>query len=653
MNALRATLAIGLIGIALWGLSGKSVRAQAESPTLSPEVAKLHVELREASRAYAAQDYEGAMEKVAAVQAALDAMVQDPPEDAAKQLEPLYVIVERAHGLLRLQGKPLPPLNKPNLALLSRMNQSIPDASTVAFPTTTTPNPPMTTPEPAGTVSFVKDVVPILTQRCGGCHVAKASGRFSMKDYESLMKGHPVNGIVVAPGNPPGSVLLEMIESEQMPPSGGVPAQEYQTLVTWVAEGAKFDGADPKTNLGALSGDPSMATMKPEPEAPMIALPTGNESVSFARHIAPLLVENCSGCHFRPGQVRGGLNFTLFTGLMDGGDSGPAVNPGSGSQSLLIGKLKGTAGGAQMPMGRNPLTDEQIAVIEKWIDEGAKLDAPDPAAPLDQIAALAIAEASTPEQLTEIRRQNADAKWRLGMGTVQPETVETEQFLFYGNVGQNTLQELADAAEKVSADVREALGTPKSAPLAKGKIVLFVVAQRYDFGEFSQMVDRRTAAGDRFGYARYTIVDGYGVVLPSRDGGFSNEALLAEQIGAVHIGAQGKDVPEWFYVGAGQMAAAALYEDDPRIAGWNDQLSAAVGQMRSPDDFLTGRVPPEVAQVASWSFVDYLARDRRKFGNLMNALREGQPFTPAFVRAYGGPPQQVAVLWAQNGARPR
>jgi hypothetical protein len=643
MNALRAALAV-----ALFALPAVALLAQ-DAPALSPEVAKIHVELREASREFAAEDFDAAATRIAGVQEALDALLQEPPAGAAEQLEPIYVVLERAHGLMKAQGKELPPLQKPNLALLSRMSTSIPDPSTVPIPTTT-PTPTPTPPKATGTVSFVKDVAPILTQRCGGCHIAKASGKLSMKDYETLMKGHPVNGIIVAPGNPPGSVLLEMIEAGQMPPDGGVPPQELRILTTWVAEGAQFDGTNPKANLNRLAkGD---ASPTPEPP-PMNATPTGNESVSFARHIAPLLVENCNGCHFRPNQVRGGLNFTMFAGLMDGGDNGPPITPGQPEQSLLIGKLKGTADGAQMPQGRPAFSDEQIAMFEKWIAEGAKFDGPDPAAPLDQVAALAIAEAATPEQLTEIRRENADEKWRLGMGTVVPEKTETEHFMFYGNVGENTLKELADAAEKVTADVRDALDTPASAPLAKGKISLFVTSQRYDFGEFGSMVDRRKMAGDRFGYARYTIIDAYGVILPSRDGSFSNEALLAEQIAAVHVAAQGKDIPEWFYSGAGQTVASALYEDDPRIAAWSDQLSAAVGQMKKPDDFLTGRVPPEAATVVSWSFVDYLSRDKRKFAVLMDALREGQPFTPSFVKAYGGPPQQLAFVWAQNWMKRR
>ena len=136
--------------------------------------------------------------------------------------------------------------------------------------------------------------------------------------------------------------------------------------ILWVQ--SKFDGADPKTNLGALSGDPSMATMKPEPEAPMIALPTGNESVSFARHVAPLLVENCSGCHFRPGQVWGGLNFTLFTGLMDAHREKIASYTESVSEEpsgLVPPPPEGTV--AQRRSGR---ILRRLAIILSWQDAG-------------------------------------------------------------------------------------------------------------------------------------------------------------------------------------------------------------------------------------------------------------------------------------------
>jgi uncharacterized membrane protein len=48
------------------------------------------------------------------------------------------------------------------------------------------------------------------------------------------------------------------------------------------------------------------------------------------------------------------------------------VNPGNPNQSYLLQKIEGTAAvGGRMPLNRTPLTDEQIALIRRWISEGA------------------------------------------------------------------------------------------------------------------------------------------------------------------------------------------------------------------------------------------------------------------------------------------
>ncbi len=50
------------------------------------------------------------------------------------------------------------------------------------------------------------------------------------------------------------------------------------------------------------------------------------------------------------------------------------VTPNDAENSYLIHKLDGRAGivGARMPIGGRFLTDEAVAVIEQWINEGAR-----------------------------------------------------------------------------------------------------------------------------------------------------------------------------------------------------------------------------------------------------------------------------------------
>ena len=98
------------------------------------------------------------------------------------------------------------------------------------------------------TVSFSKDVQPLLAARCGACHVPgqagyEASG-LSLESYETLMKGTKF-GAVVIPGDALSSALTMLIEGRADPsirmPHGDAPltAAEQKIVRDWVAQGAK------------------------------------------------------------------------------------------------------------------------------------------------------------------------------------------------------------------------------------------------------------------------------------------------------------------------------------------------------------------------------------------------------------------------------
>ncbi|MDP6684895.1 MAG: c-type cytochrome domain-containing protein [Candidatus Marinimicrobia bacterium] len=90
-------------------------------------------------------------------------------------------------------------------------------------------------------------------------------------------------------------------------------------------------------------------------------------TVSFISDIQPIFNVNCMGCHGNSS----GLNLSTYSNLMNGGNSGSAVIPGDGANSLIIQKLRGTGPGSQMPLGGNALDESLISLIETWINEGA------------------------------------------------------------------------------------------------------------------------------------------------------------------------------------------------------------------------------------------------------------------------------------------
>ncbi len=91
----------------------------------------------------------------------------------------------------------------------------------------------------------------------------------------------------------------------------------------------------------------------------------------LAGEVLPVLERHCWGCHGASKQ-RGGLRLDSREGALAGGDGGPAVVPGKAAESRLLKMIRGEEGAKKrMPLDSAPLTDEETALLEKWIDAGA------------------------------------------------------------------------------------------------------------------------------------------------------------------------------------------------------------------------------------------------------------------------------------------
>jgi hypothetical protein len=91
----------------------------------------------------------------------------------------------------------------------------------------------------------------------------------------------------------------------------------------------------------------------------------------FEKNVRPLLVDHCYTCHSANTNSHGGLRVDDRNGLLQGGNSGPAVAPGRPEQSLLIKRVTYADAKRRMPHEGQPLSAEMIAYLEKWIREGA------------------------------------------------------------------------------------------------------------------------------------------------------------------------------------------------------------------------------------------------------------------------------------------
>tara|TARA_R110002096_G_scaffold26518_24_gene81853 strand:+ start:4677 stop:9809 length:5133 start_codon:yes stop_codon:yes gene_type:complete len=100
------------------------------------------------------------------------------------------------------------------------------------------------------------------------------------------------------------------------------------------------------------------------------------DRVSFYEEIRPIFQGNCHGCH-QPAKAKGDYVMTTFSTLLKGGEEGAAVVPHKAAESNLVNNIMlDDEGMAEMPPKGDPLTPQEVALVERWIEEGAIDDTP-------------------------------------------------------------------------------------------------------------------------------------------------------------------------------------------------------------------------------------------------------------------------------------
>ena len=92
--------------------------------------------------------------------------------------------------------------------------------------------------------------------------------------------------------------------------------------------------------------------------------------VGYVRDIKPILVKHCNNCHGAE-QQDSGLRLDKLGLAVEGGDHGAAIVPGNSKGSLLFQAITGQGGVEPMPFEEPRLPDEDIDLIQRWIDQGA------------------------------------------------------------------------------------------------------------------------------------------------------------------------------------------------------------------------------------------------------------------------------------------
>ena len=85
-----------------------------------------------------------------------------------------------------------------------------------------------------------------------------------------------------------------------------------------------------------------------------------------------MLVKHCFACH-GPSKQKGGLRFDRRSAALKGGDSGPAIVPGQGAESLIVQLTSGEEADRVMPPKGERLTRPAARDAARLDRPGGKL----------------------------------------------------------------------------------------------------------------------------------------------------------------------------------------------------------------------------------------------------------------------------------------
>ncbi len=587
------------------------------------QLQELQVATRDAGKLYSEMKFSESAEKVTEIQQKLLKLLESKDTDLQKEARKVFSALQRAHALLELEGATLEAL--PSWEEITSREM--------------TPN-----PTTAGTVSFKDDVAPWMVSLCANCHINNRRGNFSLATYNDLMKGSTA-GKVLFPGAEQGNRIVELIEAGDMPRGGGKLTEAQLTAFRkWIVEGAKFDGPDPAANLPTFAkgaaNQPAATEMKVKPA-------TGNETVSFARDIAPLLMENCNGCHIAGRQASGNFRMDTFAQLLRGGDSGAVIASGKAEESLIVKKLKGESG-QRMPAGGRPaLSPEKIELISTWIREGAPFDGSSPDANIETVVNQAWAAKASHEELFERRQQRALDRWRRVLPDDEPATAKNEQVFAIGNVSPTRIEEILKQIDRAVSQTGKQLNAPANAPLIKGGLCVFVLKGRYDYSEFGKMTESRELPKEWQGHWQADPLDVYAVLADDSSADEKQQTAQALQVvTGAYLGAF-NGVPTWFAEGvARNLVLSANRRSDPRVTAWQQAMPFAIQKVDKADTLLEGRLDEESAGLVGMGLTGFMMdrSNRRRFDALLNQLREGKSFKDAASVTFA-PPAAIIKSW--------
>ena len=154
------------------------------------------------------------------------------------------------------------------------------------------------------------------------------------------------------------------------------------------------------TALALLSGSFSSALDEARHEVPR-----------FESDVLPIFQANCLVCHGENLQ-QNGLDLRTRDSVLKGGESGPAIVPGSAAGSLIFEKVSS----GEMPLGGQKLSTQEIELIRRWIEAGGLKEGEEPETAKKQSKPEQVAERDIIVTIFHAKCISCHGKWKQEAG---------------------------------------------------------------------------------------------------------------------------------------------------------------------------------------------------------------------------------------------
>lgn len=202
----------------------------------------------------------------------------------------------------------------------------------------------------------------LLVERCALCHRGESAPLgLKLDTLEGLMEGSN-NGPVVVQGDPGSSEIIRRVQGVSQPrmPMTGPPwltDDDVTMLSDWIVL-----GADIRLDSGSA----------PEDQTNVASSSTDGNIVTYL-DVAPIFAQRCAKCHSNAGLMGPapeGLKLTSYEDTLASNER-VRVIPGNPEGSELLRRVRGLST-PRMPLDGPPfLSNDEINLIEQWIEGGA------------------------------------------------------------------------------------------------------------------------------------------------------------------------------------------------------------------------------------------------------------------------------------------